>query len=315
MKFRIALLVFCLTFVTAEAEAAVKVVPSKNAITVASIVGSGDQILDFTLNSAEILITGTVESGLTNLVTSPTLGGSDGFITAFDKNKLRIWDLRVGTVNDDIATAVTRDKSGNIWIAGATSKPSESSTTIIDSSALNLDSITVEPASAPTNSLNRLTIWKVSSTGQLAATYSYDLDKTIFPSAISFDGSNFKISGEIAKGLVAEQFAITLDQSGTFSGLTTGKKPKPKAPGIETIKAGSNNLKSFISKTTIIDIPSWRAKKPTPVIVKYTKSGKALAANSFVGKVKKILWQQGIGAVVLIDTNLDYELHVLTNMA
>jgi glycosyltransferase involved in cell wall biosynthesis len=76
-----------------------------------------------------------------------------------------------------------------------------------------------------------------------------------------------------------------------------------------------NNLKSFISKTTIIGIPSWRAKSPTPVIVKYTKAGKALAANSFTGKVKKILWQSGIGAVVLVEVNSDNQIHLLSNMA
>jgi len=315
VKFRIALLVFCLAFVTTEAEAAIKVLPSKYAITVASPQGSGDQIFDFSVNSTGIILVGTIENGLTNLVSSPTLGGSDGFASALDKNKAHLWDLRLGTVNDDIATAITRDKSGFFWIAGATSKPIETSTTAIDPTVINLDSVTVEPATPPTNSLNRLIVWKVSATGQLAATYFYDANRIIFPNAIAFDGVNFKITGEIAKGLAPEQFSISLDQSGTFSGLTTGKKPKPKAIGVETVKAGANNLKSFISKTTIIDIPSWRAKRPTPVIVKYTKSGKALAASSFAGKVRKVLWQQGIGAVVLVDTDLDYEVHVLTNMA
>lgn len=315
MKYRISVLVFCLAFVTTGAQAAVKVVASKAGITAKSSAESGDQIFDFSSNPEEIVLTGTIESGLIDLVTSPPLGGSDGFVSAIDKSKIRLWDLRLGTINDDIATSVARDKSGFFWIAGATSKPTETSTTAIDTTAQNLDSITVESVTTPTNSLNRLIVWKVTTTGQLAATYFYDMDRVIFPRAISLVGDTFKITGDIAKGLTAEQFVISLDLLGTFSDLTISKKAKPRDIGLETIKAGANNLKSFISKNTIIDIPSWRAKLPTPVIVKYTKSGKALAANSFSGKVKKILWQPGIGAIVLVEVKLDNEVHILTNMA
>jgi hypothetical protein len=315
VKFRVALLVLSLTCFTPSANAAIKVTPSKAPLTAISPAGSGDQISDFTVNSTVIAIVGTIESGLVNLVTTPTLGGSDGFITALDKSKARLWDLRLGGTSDDIATAVTKDKSGYFWIAGATSKPMETLTSTIDATAINLDSVVVDSVTTPTNSLNRLVIWKVGIAGQLAETYYYDVDGVVAPSAINFDGTNMKIIGNITKDLATQQFSISLDQLGSFSGFTPGKIRVAKPPAIATIKAGANNLKSFISKTTIIGIPSWRAKSPTPVIVKYTKAGKALAANSFTGKVKKVLWQSGIGAVVLVETNFDNEIHVLTSMA
>jgi hypothetical protein len=50
------------------------------------------------------------------------------------------------------------------------------------------------------------------------------------------------------------------------------------------------------------------------VIVKYTNKGKALAANSLPGKVKKVLWQSGIGAAVLVEVNSDNQVHLLSNM-
>ena len=315
MKFRVALLVISLACFTPEANAAIKVTPSKAPITVISPEESGNQISDFTVNPTVIAVVGTIESGLANLVTAPALGGSDGFITALDSSKVRLWDLRLGSTSDDIATALTKDKSGYFWIAGATSKPMETLTSTVDTTTLNLDSVVIDPVSTPINSLNRLVIWKVGITGQLADTYYFDVDGVIAPSVINFDGTKLNITGKITKDLVTQQFSISLDQLGTFSGFTPGKIPAPKPPAIATIKAGVNNLKSFISKTTIIGISSWRAKSPTPVIVKYTKTGKALAANSFTGKVKKILWQSGIGAVVLVETNLDNEIHVLTNMA
>lgn len=315
MKFRVALLIISLACFTPEANAAIKVTPSKAPIIVVSPEGSGDQISDFTVNPTIIAVVGTIESGLVNLVTSPSLGGSDGFITALDKSKVRIWDLRLGSTGDDIARAVTKDKAGYFWVAGATSKPIETITSVIDSTTLNLDSVVVDPVSTPINSLTRLVIWKVGITGQLVSTYYFDTDGVIAPTSIDFDGSNLKVIGNFTKDLITQQFSISLDQSGAFSRFASGKVTAPKPPAIATIKAGVNNLKSFISKTTIVGLPTWRAKAPTPVIVQYTKAGKALAANSFTGKVKKILWQSGIGAVVLVETNLDNEIYILTNMA
>ena len=314
-KFWILVLALPLSLNTPAAVAAVKVVPSKPAITAISPAGSGDQISDFALNSSLLAVVGTVETGLVDLVTSPTLGGSDGFIAALDKSKSLLWNLRLGSSQDDIAKAITKDKEGNFWVVGATSKPLETATAVIDNSATNLDSVSVEAATTPANTLNRLVLWKIGTTGQLLQSYFYDVDGLISPTAISISGTTLKVIGNLSKELVTQQFTISADLTGAFSALKLGKIPTVKPPAIETIKAGTNKITSFISKTTIIDIPSWRAKVPTPVIVKYTKAGKALAANSFPGKVKKVLWQSGIGTVVLVEVNSDNQIHLLANMA
>ena len=314
-KFSILVLVLSL-FSTAPASAVgIKVLASKPAITAISPVGSGDQISDFSLNSSLIAVVGTVETGLVDLVTSPTLGGSDGFISALDKSKKPLWNLRLGGLQDDIATAITKDKAGDFWVVGATSKPIETITPVVDNSTVNLDSVAVEAVVTPTNTLNRLVLWKVGITGQLSQTYFYDVDGLIAPTAISLSGTTLKIIGNQSKELVTQQFTISADLAGVFSELKLGKIPTVKPPAIETIKAGTNKITSFISKTTIIDIPSWRAKVPTPVVVKYSKARKALAANSLPGKVKKVLWQTGFGAVVLVEVNSDNQIHLLANMA
>ena len=314
-KFSILVLVLSL-FSTAPASAVgIKVLASKPAITAISPVDSGDQISDFSLNSSLIAVVGTVETGLVDLVTSPTLGGSDGFISALDKSKKPLWNLRLGGLQDDIATAITKDKAGDFWVVGATSKPIETVTPVVDNSAVDLDSVAVEAVVTPTNTLNRLVLWKVGITGQLSQTYFYDVDGLIAPTAISLSGTTLKIIGNLSKELVTQQFTISTDLTGVFSELKLGKIPTVKPPAIETIKAGTNKITSFISKTTIIDIPSWRAKVPTPVVVKYSKARKALAANSLPGKVKNVLWQSGLGAVVLVEVNSDNQIHLLANMA
>ena len=314
MKFWVLILVTALSIISPAASAAVKVLPSKPAITTVSPVGSGDQISDIALDSNLVAIVGTVESGLVNIVTSPTLGGSDGFISALDKTKKIVWNLRLGSSSDDIATAVAKDREGFFWVVGATSKPADTATAVINNSAVNLDSITVENPVSPKNTLNRLLLWKIGSNGEISQTYFNDVNGLIAPSAITLSGASLKIVGSFTQEQKTQQFTISTTLAGVFSELKIGKIVTPKPAAIETIKAGTNKITSFISKTTIIDIPSWRAKKPTPVVVKYTSKGKALAANSFPGKVKKVLWQSGIGTAVLVEVNSDNQVHLLSNM-
>jgi len=316
VKFRFVIALISLSLITPTASAAIKVVASKSPITAISPAGSGDQIFDIAINSTGVAIVGTVETGALELTPTPTLGGSDGFISLVDKSKVRIWDLRLGTGNDDIATAVARDKSGNFWVVGSTSKPLEpTAVNSVDPTIINLDNVLVDPVSTPANSLTRLLAWKVSPSGQLLGTYFYDADGVIVPTQITVKLSGFSVVGELTKEAVTSKFQIDLDAAGIFTNLADLKPIATKAPAIATIKAGANNLKSFISKTTIIGIPSWRAKAPTPVVIKYTKNGKALAANSFSGKVTKVLWQSGVGAAVLVDAKGELELHILSNMA
>ena len=307
-------LVIQLSAISPAASAAIKVLLSKPAIVAVSPAGSGDQISDIALDSNSLAIVGTVENGLTDIVTSPTLGGSDGFISAFDKARNLLWNLRLGSASDDIATAITKDRYGSFWVVGATSKPIEITPVVTDDSTVNLDSVSAEGAVIPQNTLNRLVLWKVGSTGEISQTFFSDVTGLIAPSAITLSGASLKIIGSFTQEQKTEQFSISASFDGVFSELKLGKIVTPKPQSIETIKAGPNKITSFISKTTIIDVPSWRAKKPTPVIVKYTNKGKALAANSLPGKVKKVLWQSNIGTAVLVEVNSNNQIHLLTNM-
>lgn len=313
-KFWVLTLVISLSLISPNASAAIKVLPSKPAINAVSPTGSGDQISDLALNSNLLAVVGTVESGLVDFVTSPTLGGSDGFISTFDKSRKLIWNLRLGSASDDIATAITKDREGFFWVVGSTSRPTDTATAAIDSSAVNLDLVSVEKPITPKNTLNRLVLWKIGSNGEVAQTFFSDVNGLIAPAAITLSGASLKVVGRITEQERTQQFSISASLAGVFSELIIGKILTPKPPAIERIKAGRNRITSFISKTTIVDIPSWRAKKPTPVIVKYTNKGKALAANSLPGKVKKVLWQSGIGAAVLVEVNSDKQVHLLSNM-
>ena len=72
-------------------------------------------------------------------------------------------------------------------------------------------------------------------------------------------------------------------------------------PAITVINAGSYTFKSFISKTTIIGIPSWKAKTPTPVVLEYNKAKTLKAAYALKGNITHRIWQAGTGLVVISD--------------
>jgi len=275
-KFLVLTLAFPLTVISPSASAAIKVLPSKPAITAVSPAGSGDQISDLALNSNLLAIVGTVETGLTDLVTSPTLGGSDGFISTFDKTKKLVWNLRLGSSSDDIATAITKDREGFFWVVGATSKPVETATVSIDTSTINFDSVAAENPVAPQNTLNRLALWKIASDGKISQTFYNDVNGLIAPTSIMLTGSSLKIVGSFTQEGKTEQFSISASLAGVFTEIKLGKVLTPKLPAIETIKAGPNKITS--------------------------------------GKVKKVLWQSGIGTAVLVEVKSENQVHLLSNM-
>jgi hypothetical protein len=205
VKFPLLVAILSLSLATPPAYAAVKIKPSKPKISGASQAGSGDQISDFVMNKTLIAIAGTIESDSTELVDSPSLGGSDGFLSALNKYKNKIWELRLGSEVDDIAAAVGSDTSGNLWVVGATSKPSETMANSLESTeAIAIDSVTVDQLFEPNNPLTRLVVWKVDLTGLLAATYFQDFPGVIAPNQISFDGTNFEITGTQRVNLKSE---------------------------------------------------------------------------------------------------------------
>ncbi len=118
---------------------------------------AGDELQQLLATPTSVFLIGTVETTSSALVSAAPLGGSDGFISALDIHGSHVWDLRLGTVGDDVATAGYIDAQGNIWIAG---------TSAIAPKATN-----------QATELRQLTLWEISSAGVLVNTYSKSLPR------------------------------------------------------------------------------------------------------------------------------------------
>ena len=127
------------------------------------------------------------------------------------------WQLTVEGAPDQIAMAATSDKEGSIWLAGLTSAVSANETQNATSNPVNVDGVVVEQVPALRNELNTLTLWKISATGSLVATYSESATSPILITAISHSTSGISILGDRGAGTVL----ISATLSGKFSTAKT----------------------------------------------------------------------------------------------
>ncbi len=278
---------------------------------------TGDDISSALLTNAAVVLVGTAEGNGGGWITSPALGGTDGFITELDFSGTHLWDLRLGNSGDEIATDVAKDSLGSLWVVGAVnslSAPSASPTP--STTPLNPDGVSVDPAPAANLGLTQLTVWKVSRAGQLLATYSLLAPAVINPQHIRFDGSaNFMITGQIAAGASAKNFSVSLDASGSFGVIVQNKLVVAKPLATLIVPAGINNWRIFTSSSAIAGIPSWAPKKATLVAISYSKAGRVLAANSMTGKLRFALWARTPGLVLITEQSTGFGLTIVTPLA
>ena len=269
----------------------VKVIPAKPISTIALSSAPGDQFFSALTTTNSIVYVGTVESS----TSTPSLGLSDGYIASISAAGTKQWEVRLGGRLDDIATAISKDKSGNYWVLGASAEAATPIAITPVIPGINPDSASADAASSPTN-LNRVVIWKVSPTGTLLASYNFASTQSIYPKTLTPTPTGFVVTGDLAD---STSFTLPIDSQGVFGVLSPVTIKQIAPPAIDAIPAGTYVFKSFISKTTIVGIPTWKPKLPTPVIVEYNKAKAVKAAYSIKGTVVFRAWQSGLGLVVI----------------
>jgi hypothetical protein len=195
-----------------------------------------------------------------------------------------------------------RDNAGNLWIAGfsATPAPQESATST--SVAENPDSVVVEPTQNSRNDLNRLTIWKVSSSGELLETFNSTENLPGLINAISITSSgaslvgqynqrsfiqNVSPSGAFGKVLYIGTSKTTLnsvvrnsDGSASAFGFSTetlgGKRLAAKQDGVLIKVSKSGALTSVVRSSAIKAERSWLSADFNFLLSGYVKTGKKI---------------------------------------
>ncbi len=286
MKF-LAVVVAALLAFSTPAEAAQKRIAVKKIEKIA--VTSGAELL--VANGSSIVTISNVDSTT-----------SDIALSAIDISGAALWNTVVDSGGDEIAMVSARDNAGNLWIAGfsATPAPQESATST--SVAENPDSVVVEPTQDSRNDLNRLTIWKVSSSGELLETFNSTENLPGLINAISVTSSgaslvgqynqksfiqNVSPSGAFGKVLYIGTSKTTLnsvvrnsDGSASAFGFSTetlgGKRLAAKQDGVLIKVSKSGALTSVVRSSAIKAERSWLSADFNFLLSGYVKTGKKI---------------------------------------
>lgn len=149
-----------------------------------------------------------------------TVGNTDGInsnilLTGLDINGVQLWQKTIDSGADEVALAAATDAAGNIWLAGASSPVAASESATAPIQAENPDGVVVEPISKIRSDMNLLTIWKISTAGDLIATYSSAHIAPALINGISVNSTGVSVVGS-SQG---KPFIQSVSAQGTFGKL------------------------------------------------------------------------------------------------
>ena len=176
-----------------------------------------DEISDISLTPVGIVLTGTTESASSTWL-SGTLGGlSDGFVANYSSLGAPLWNLRLGSVANEIATSTAVDVDGSIWVVGAGTAITTPTPLAPQGKVLNPDNVVLDPVQPASTPLNRIKLWQINSTGNLLNTFEFISESIIHPKKILIVGTNLIIIGDSYEKSAVKGFYISVTKTGVFS--------------------------------------------------------------------------------------------------
>lgn len=216
---------------------------------------------------AEMLIASGPSIILISNTESPTARIS---LTALDSTGLPTWQKKIESQQDQMASAATTDTEGNIWLAGfsAPQNAVESATAAVV--ADNPDGVVPELYPNIRQDLRVLTVWKLSSIGDVISTYSKELTEPGLINAIAVNATGVSVVGQFTD----KPFLITANQSGTLSKLYFVGTAKTT---INTVVRNSDSSSSLFGSSTEKLGGKTLVGKRDGILMKVSKSGSVTA--------------------------------------
>ncbi len=189
---------------------------------------------------------GLLISGKT-LITYVNTGGSNSNIvlTGLDPSGVQQWLKTIDSGADEIALAGAVDSNGNLWLAGASAPVIAPDTATVQLPADNPDGVVAEPLTKLRSDMNLVTLWKLSPTGDLLATYSLAQPTPALINAISVNATGISLVGRIAE----KPFALSITATGAFGKLVSIGTSKTELNAVVRSPDGSFNVFGTSSET------------------------------------------------------------------
>ena len=176
-----------------------------------------DEISDISLTPVSIFLTGTTESASSTWIGGPLGGLSDGFVANYSSLGAPLWNVRLGSAANEIATSTAIDVDGNLWVVGAGTTITSPTPLAAQGKALNPDNVLLDPVQPSNSPLNRIKLWQVNSTGNLLNTFEFVSENVIHPKKILITGANLIILGDTYEKSAVKGFFISVTKTGVFS--------------------------------------------------------------------------------------------------
>ena len=263
-----------------------------------------DEIIGITSTKKHWIVAGNAVGdflGTTALNPLAPIGGIDSWVSAFDSSGVNAWSLRVGTSEDDLATAIAADSKEQIWIAGLAQSEinpivvatTDSSTTSVESQpnqtstaqTLNPDLVNSEILNPLRKDLKFLTVAQIDKNGQLINRFTTAMNNFGYVTAI-IPGSTgiFLIGIEIAKSGGERSFMQLLSSTGEFG------------PKYYFGKSATTLMSGVFNKDKTLTLVG----NSSEVLAKKSVVGKVdgiiLNVSPSDGKILKIVRSNGVGA-------------------
>lgn len=142
---------------------------------------------------------------------------NDSSVRAIGPDGIEKWRLALMQGVASIATALAADSTGNIWIAGSSAvapvvTPSPTPTAV----PINPDNVVVDPKVPMRADLTVATIWKVSNTGALVATYTAEPLTALLINSIAVNAKGITLGGVRATDTGNSGVILNADLEGIF---------------------------------------------------------------------------------------------------
>ena len=260
-----------------------------------------DEIIGITSTKKNWIVAGNLVGDFLGTTPLNPLGGVDSWVSAFDSSGVNVWSLRVGTTEDDVATAVAADSKEQIWVAGLAQSDkdltvittTESSSNTVEAppiqtptvQTLNPDTVTSENLNPLRKDLKFLTVVQIDKNGLLINRFATALKNFGHVTAVIPGSSGIYLIGvEIAKTGGERSFLQSLSSTGEFG------------PKFYFGKSATTLTSGVLNKDKTLTLVGNSAE----VIAKKSVVGKVdgiiLNVSPSDGKILKIVRSNGVGA-------------------
>ena len=226
---------------------------------------------------------------------------SDIELRAIDFAGAQIWSKTIDSGGDEVATAISVDAQGSIWLVGnsALVTPAETFTAI--AGALNPDSVTVEFPTEIRGDMKQISLWQISPTGDLLSQIDLKATQPAIVDGISVNttGASIllsreggqalvlvkggKLDKEVKIGTTKSKFNVIFRAAdgstslfGSSSETLGGKKLAGKVDGILMKVSKVGSISSVVRSSASGAIRDWQSATATNLLTGVVKSGKKI---------------------------------------